>query len=482
VQSKNTVRSIELTAITVFALGLFLPYRAIQYDTNGIDEAQYIEDGRLFHKNHMVHRPLGYALFRGAKTLGYEGNSLGILQIMNAVLGAIGVGLAYVIYEFLTADRLAALVGSVWLATSFTYWYFSTDAGYIMLAGLFALAALACSARRRVFPSSVFTALSVLTWEASIFLVPIPVGEAALKPRVRAAVLTLLLVSAVYIPVAFSQGYYTPFAILHWISGYGEGPKPLPLWGAWAWDRIPSAALAALRSITPVLLAAWPGDFARHVQLGRIAVDLSLFALAGLLFLAAARANRRALSFVAGYALFLPFIIWWDPYDPKWFLIPNIFLGGFLASGLAPWLQRKPTRIFVLAAVIVIGGTNFVTTILPRHRRLGPARTMAQCVSEKMTSADLFVSAEWGWPEYLGYLHGRRSVSFINDGISLVKERESATEKAGGKVYMLDPRTYSQAHLDWLKIQTGVSAEDLAKFGGSPSFSCNGVTLLRVGL
>jgi len=490
VHKQNTSGTAEFCAISVCAFLLFLPFRAIQYDINGIQEAQYIEGGQLLQKNHMLYRPVTYAIYSAARTVGYAGHVLGLLQVVNAILGAIGVGLCYVLCESVVDDSLAALVGAFWLATSFIYWYFSTDAGYIVLAGVFMLGGMVCAVRGRVLPTEISTSLAVLTWQANIFAVPVIstlLKERGLKPattswpegsgehvvagfsprsfrrRVMVAVTTLLLIIAAYVTVGFVQGNHTPTTILHWASIYGDGSAPLPLWGTWAWNRIPAASLSALRSIIPILLAARPGELTQHIQLGRIAVDLALIAFLVLLGLAALRADRNALVFLAGYILFLPFIIWWDPYEPKWFLVPNIFLAVFLAASLAPWLGHKYMRVVVLGSVLAIAGTNFVTTIRPRHSRLGPDREIAQCVAEKMTGTDVFVSAEWGWPEYLGYLHDRHSVNLINDGMPAVKNKIQTIRDGGGTVYMLDPATYPQEHIDWLKNQTGLTRDDLLR-------------------
>lgn len=40
---------------------------------------------------------------------------------------------------------------------------------------------------------------------------------------------------------------------------------------------------------------------------------------------------RQLVWIGATYALFLPFIIWWDPYEPKWFVVPNLFLATTIA-------------------------------------------------------------------------------------------------------------------------------------------------------
>jgi hypothetical protein len=503
VPKKNTSGTVEFCAITVFALSLYLPYRAIQYDLNGIGEAQYIESGQLFNRNHMLYRPVGYAVYSATRTVGYKGNALGVLQVMSAVFGAIGVGFCYLVCRAVVDDTRAALLGAFWLATSFIYWYSSTDAGYIVLAGLFVAAAMASAVADKEWPAAIATTFSVFTWQANIFAlpvistltrrfappspsgsgndfncVPLPLGEGGAKRRVRVAVATLLLVTATYIAIAWTQGQYTPVAILHWASSYNGAT--LPLWGTWSWDWIPAASISAVRSILPILLAARPSELTQHVQLGRIAVDIALLAFIVLIALAALRAHRKSLYFLAGYAIYLPFIIWWDPHDPKWFLVPNIFLAVFLASALAPWLKHKYMRFVVLACVLALAGTNFITTMRPRHARLGPDREMAQCVAEHMTSNDLLVSAEWGWSEYLPYLHQRPAINLINDGVQNIKDGFDDTRRRGGSSYMVDPQSYSQEHIDWLKNQTGITREMLLRYGGTPAFACNGIRVLQV--
>src|SRR5205823_1213602 len=99
---------------------------------------QVLETGQLFHKNHLLYRPLGYVLYAIAGGAGYSGKSLAVLQVLNAILGATGAGLCYVTFKHILRDEAAALIGTIWLATSLSYWYFSTDAGYIMLAAFFA--------------------------------------------------------------------------------------------------------------------------------------------------------------------------------------------------------------------------------------------------------------------------------------------------------------------------------------------------------
>ena len=118
----------EASVVGVLAAGLFLPFLAVQYDTNGIAEAANLEAGQLVNKSHILYRPVGLVIYRALQHLGYAGNSLLVLQTLNAVCGAVGIGFAYAVFKWAARDRTAAAFGAFWLATSFVDWIFSTEA------------------------------------------------------------------------------------------------------------------------------------------------------------------------------------------------------------------------------------------------------------------------------------------------------------------------------------------------------------------
>jgi hypothetical protein len=180
-----------------------------------------------------------------------------------------------------------------------------------------------------------------------------------------------------------------------------------------------------------------------------------------------------SLSFLVAYFVFLPVITWWDPFEPKWFIVPNLFLAGFFATALEPWLRTRLGSGVVLGSVLFIAATNFITTIRPRHQFVGQDRLIAECVAQNMHPNDLLIAAEWGWPDYLEYLHGRMSLSLIGNAASVDGEL-ARVHRTGGKAFMLDPETYSDAHLSWLQSQSGVSRKDLIRLADAPAFSCYG--------
>src|ERR1041385_8342969 len=210
----NRKTLIEFIGVTLLALGLYLPCLSIQYDVNELIEAMSVEKEPLLKKNHMLFRPVGLLAWRGLHLAGYNGNSLRVLQVISAVAGALGVALTYVAFRALSTNRAAAAFGAAFLGTSFTYWVSSTDVLYVTVAGMFAAAAVACVLRARsiraILIAGIFAALSVFTWQGSLFLVPalLFVVPKHLRTIRSAAVLFCssgLLVLAVYVAVAFSS-------------------------------------------------------------------------------------------------------------------------------------------------------------------------------------------------------------------------------------------------------------------------------------
>jgi hypothetical protein len=485
---------IQFALVTLAALAIFLPFLALQYDVNGIAEALAIETGQLFHKNHLLYRLIGYAVYRGQEFVGGSSRAILILQVINAVCGSLAVGFAYAIYKRFAHNTLSALAGASLLAFSFTYWLFSTDAAYITVAGMFASASIALllysRSRAQTVLSGVLTGLSILTWQASVFLIPALVlltfqadGDEPRQNRFSKAtvyaVTACFVAGMTYTLVALTQrGPTSVSSLAKWFTSYGESGN-LPMWGQWEAHRLVAAADSALRSILPTPLAVWPRQIGWTTQRGRIAVDLALAAFGLLTLMAAIRTRAKAVWLLSGYIVFLPFIVWWDPFEPKWFLIPNMFLGAFFSVALAPWFRSRFAASLILGSVLFIGATNFVTTVRPRHHDVGPDRLTAQCVAARMESQDLLLSVEWGWPDYLEYLHKRHTLSLISRSSEL-DERLSEVHRVGGRVYIPDPKSYTADHLVWLQNQSGIRPEDLNRLSGPPAFSCYGRTILSV--
>jgi len=489
--------------IGFIALLLYVPFLAIQYDTNGIEEAQSTEAGRVLNHNHMAYRPLGFAVYRLAQLLGYSGKILFLFQLMNAVSGALAVGFCYLALQSLLRSRSIAIIASLWWATTFIHWYISTDVAYMALAAMFAAAAVAATVcgitKRDAILAGLLTAMCIFTWQAGVFLVA---GLAALwlmkekrRPLLYFIGTAVLLTLGGYAAIGVRYfGVSTMADFLSWTSHYGAG-EHLVVWGQWTLERLGTVPLAMARSLVPTPLMVGPGELLqRRVQLGRIAIDIA-FAASIFLFGAAAvrialsrnsTVKRTAAAFLAGVVAFVPFFAWWDPEQAMWWAVPNIFVTGLLAMGWDSGLATLKTSLLFAACTAGIALSNFVTIVRPRHADLGPARTMAACVAEHTSERDLIIAAEWGWPDYMGYLHHRYALNLINsslqfstkaDHFAMVESAIDETQRGGGLVVTRAPESYSTAELEWLESQTRITGADLQRFRLKPGFTCDGLDL-----
>ena len=114
---------------------------------------------------------------------------------------------------------------------------------------------------------------------------------------------------------------------------------------------------------------------------------------------------------------------------------------------------------------------------------------MAACVADNMQPGDLFIAAEWGWPDYLSYFHHRSAANLINESASFsdkqgtlaaIQELIEETRATRGNVYISDPRAFSETHLEWLRDTTGITHQDLLALGGVPAFRCDGRTIFKL--
>ena len=500
----------------LFALTLYLPFLSVNYDLNGLYEKAAVEEGMLgtlFYQNHLLYRPVSYWVYQAAVHSGFSGNSLHILQIVTAVFGALGIGFAYLVFLQIGQDRLVAFLASLWLATSWAFWYFSTDVSYISLAALFAAAAIAVFLRAEsnwsAAVAGILAGLAVLTWQANALLIPVIVicalllkpsgnNHSLLAKTAVSVASSLLLTVVTYVAVGiFVYGQRTPVELLRWFFRYGTG-LTLPMWGQWSLARVSSAFGTLLSSILPVNPRLVMGEFPDLAPPSNAAYQWSLLALVllgGLLaiqLITNARKSKSAVRVVAwafaSYAIYLGFIIWWDPFEPKWFLIPNLFLGMVMVACCGP-RPATLTKSLLLILTMIIATATFSSTIWPRHSEEKRPMRLARCVASKMSGEDLFLATDWAWTGYLRYLHQRQVISVLEVAPSsptkeaMVEKIRDATVKvqnAEHHVYMVDFSSYADGHAEWLQSQTGFTPDDMSGWDFEPGFVCDGIKFLRL--
>jgi hypothetical protein len=233
----------EALLVFLVVLCLYLPFLSQQFDLNGITEAVAVDNGDLFSANHLLYRPLGLLATRFATSVGFTGKSIAIFQVLSAMSGAACVALAFLFFHGLIGNRAVAAIAALWLAGTWTYWAFSTDAMYMPVGASFVAGAAVALLRHGRLSAIVCGALlgfAVTTWEANVLLVPLFVAGVFLfrtgdwQGRLR---LTGHLLWACAIPIvtlyfiaASAHGHQTPRAIFTWLTSHGNGVV-LPMWG-----------------------------------------------------------------------------------------------------------------------------------------------------------------------------------------------------------------------------------------------------------
>lgn len=502
----------------ILGVVLYFPFGSIQYDLNGVAEAVAVEQGGIavMRPNHMLYGVGGRVLYTTAQALGYSGNAVPLLKLITAFAGAATVGIALGAFHRLSGGAIAALLATLFLATSWAQWVFSTDVYYITVAAAFTAGALLLTAYppdiRRAAAIGALCACAILTWQACIFLAPLlALGQLWLYPdrslpdRARMALVILLIAISLpgctYLLVGIGLCRHQLFEIFGWVTCY-EGAR-LPIWGRWSFDRILPAGLSALSSLIPI----WSGLGMRDWLNGtpdprKLPALLSLPGLIGICGLtlwrtawrwpAYARQIRALVWLLCGYLAFLPFIIWWDPFEPKWFVVPNLFLAALLAVlwSVKPAWTRLTYGALGLG-IAIIGFANFHSTIWPRAILPNPNIQAAACVAQQMQPSDLLLETNWSWGAYVSYFHGRDTLSMIDlagrtrnaaGSLDRVAAEIRQREQAGGKVYIEDLDVAAPAQREWFTRYTGIDPDALQVFEQHAAYQCGDYTLEQLTL
>jgi hypothetical protein len=477
----------EALLVFLAAACLYLPFLSRHFDENGVAEAVSLDSGNLFSANHLLYLPLGLLASDLVRYAGFAVRSILTLQVISALGGAVGIALAYLFFRELTRDRFAAVTAALWLATTWAYWIVSTDAMYFPVAAMFVAGALAVflgQTRPAAIVSGALLGFAVTTWQANVLLVPVFLAglfllkQGPFQARLRLAGhflwACLLPICSLYPLAANAAHFDTPQKFVRWITSHGGGVE-LPMWGQFAVERLPIAGRTAVSSIVP------------------LGIGASLWLIVGVLALASfvlVRVCRRTSLWMAGaYVVLLIFIVWWEPWQPKWFVVPNIFLAGLLAQLLHQFNLHRYAKCAVAGALAASAIANFRGTVWERHSRPNPNFEVARCVASHMQAQDVVLATEWGWSGYLRYFFFRRQISVIDWGASL-RDRDATLQalwhlvvdrqRSGGNAYILDGASYSEAHVAWLESELSLRSKDLAEFQGPIAFECLGKTFRRV--
>jgi hypothetical protein len=479
--------------ISIIGAILYLSLLAANYDSNGIIIARRVEVSYVASPNHMFFELTGVVLMHLAAFLGQRVPVFPMLQVLAALFGAAALGATNLAARRLNAARLEALAASAWLGTTYAFWKWSTNVAYVSAGAMLAAFAVALLWGRKSIATQmtigVLAACSALSWQANIFLFPVLIAgicfqAATWDDRVKetkyvfgAYAVTLALA---YFGMVYQSGFRDAHQIFKLVTTYGGGGGPD--WGHWGWERIGSLAATWLQSVI-------------GIRFNTVFPRLAPFALVAFLvpplLLVLWRWKDRAAAFcLLGIAAYLPFIIWWDPFETKWMLVPNLFIAIGAARYWSQLSLRFPSssRLLMWIAVFVLGLSNLVSFGLPEHQHPSEMQQAGDCVGTRLRSADLYISPEWDFGEFMSYKYKKDSMNLVGRTVELhydkaktveaIKEEVRKHQASGGDVYISDPLS---RHFDLLQQWAGITSSDLDQLlPGQIAYRCAGWSIRKI--
>jgi len=507
-------RLASFVILVVVALCLYLPFLTRNYDLNGLAEVAAVKTGvagALFSPNHMLYRPVAFSVQRFLTSHGFEISLLSMMQVMSAIFGALGVGFTYLMISRLVTQPMIAFWASLGLGVSWSYWTLSTDVYYFSLAAMLVAITMAIFVNGKTAFASiacgVFAGLSILACQANVFLLPglavaavIYNGDLHPQELIRRILRiwgsTAALIVLVYVCVGvFVYNEGTLSDVIRWGTRYSG--NLLPMWASWSPIRFALAAGSAVKSIVGMELSRF-GFALRHLKNGELPTWFAplVFPLLVAAVVVVYRmgkpnknGNRTALWLLLMYLAYLPFNIWWEGMEPRWFIFPNIFLAGLIAVTADRWKDARYFRVALPAIVVLVGFSNFMLSAAPRRLRPTVDMQTADCVASHMKREDLFLATEWNWAGYIEYVHDRAVLNMISEVSRTGSKKAAFTEIAkavyerqrqGGDVYMMNFEIYPPEYMQWLASQTAVTADDLRTYHGTPAFQCSYGNFIRL--
>jgi hypothetical protein len=507
--------------IALIAVILYGGLLSRNIDGNSIIEAQHIEAGGalLFSPNHLIYRPLVWLAIQTLNLLGYNDIAIHPAQIITAIASALGVGALFWLLSRYIQSRLIAIITTIGFATAWSQWVFSTDAFYITPAATIVIVALIFLSRLHdtqrpnlyLILVAIASSLAVLFWQANVcFILFVVITLIVLyhsdrrkltKFVVLYLVLCVVIVGSFYLiaSVAVLEGSWSASNFMAWLFNYGGGK--LPIWGQLSLSRIVPAIRSFIASIVPLNEGLGISD----LQQGRlnIAKTPSLVAMGAFILLMTVPAaylvtkrlyrTQRSSPIVlalVGFLLYIPFIVWWDPFEAKWFVIPNIAIWTIIGLGWELVSGYKPLyRYIFFVLIIILGFATLNATVWPRHSDPGEPYLMAECIHHRMRASDLHIELFFGWGGHLEYFFNRNNFSIIAASaqlqnaevtVEVLRQEIRDSQANGSQVYVIDPNTLPQDTLTWIFEVTGLTVQNLHILNGSPVFNCGDYAFVQV--
>lgn len=435
---KREERSLVIS-LFVAVLLLDLCWRSYFFNFDGVACAIAVElpDFRhLVHGNHLAYGVLAWAFDRAWRLLGYRGETIWTLQVLDALLGAAGAAVFASLLTRSGRNAREAVLGAAALAVSQAWWFWSLEAQVYMLGALFAALAAreALADNPRPAVVGLWAAAAALGHVGHLMAVPALLW---ILPRRRGAVKKFMAALAVTLIAAYLAAGIFAVRPQNWndVRLWLLGSAALNVHRTFSWHAAaPLDALAAWMRMTLRVFCDF--DVASGALKGA-GVLLAVLPLA-----AAARAVRRGdraarfwLFWLAGYAaLYLT----WEPFTVVYRVSDLVGLWALALMGLET--LPPTTRVTALSAwIAACAPYNWATQIRPNAVPTGNTDYVFALRVAAQTPVDAWVVVVGRDQVYVPYFARRRPLNlrYLPDEAALDARLDTLTSR-GQSVYATD--------------------------------------------
>jgi len=456
--TRASVRTHVREAVAIFvALAVLNLILLVRVHNEAEDSIGYLENIRhgvpsqIFNPYHLAHSWLGWIAFRIADGVGYDGGPLVPVQAMNALFGAAGIGLLWLLMRTATQGRRPAATATGIVALSYGYWAYSLGADVYAFSAMTLILALFAGYRAALESSpaafaafGLATGATVLAHNTNVLFgvvgaVAILLATRDPRPMLRYGLTysagVLIVVVPLYVVALASVDANTPSEANDWLTAYAQSGE----WGVISMESAPKAVVGASRALVGGLSAFalddvreladrasgnqslreetyLVRDYPRAVAVALIAVTAAAFAAMALL---AARwlrrprldARERTLTVLslAWLVPYVAFVVWWEPVNPEFWIAIWVPAAILIAVPLSSDARRSTGLVFTLLGALFI--VNLAGNIAPQLTEDNDYwRQRTEWYEEEVQPGDLVVTNGFIQSAYMRYFANARVI------------------------------------------------------------------------
>lgn len=472
--------------ILVIFSTIYLVMPSQQYDLDVLGELSRINrlDFSIPDPAHPLYVWLGIPFYSLWRLLGYRGDALRAMQVINALTGAGSVALIFIVMRRSNVHRQVALGISACVGFSYAFWTHCADAFFIIPAAFFALSSLNCAMSltcEKIRPYNlgllaISLSLTSLCYQTNLLIIPsLMVASWHGKRCWRSwllqwfAILTaagVFIVGTWYLQATRFSDVATLPQFFSWLFSHGGIRR-----GLWRRENVPllsTTVLAWGATIFPIyegmrLRALLKGDISVRYLLGYLAIILFVIYFGTVTIQSVLHRKERdtskngLLTTALGIWFILPgfAVMWFDRAEIKLWIIPMFAIWILIAITTDRLIRKQGKQRIrqVISALIVLlpialGGTNLVYVILPNWLQQSDSIRRAKIAISRMHPEDLLLSASFDWTGHVSYFCPECKVLNVLGVAQHCKKKEDIREivfsqmrttwSSGGRVFAVN--------------------------------------------